>query len=81
MDLGLLLAVEAAAADRLQRALARLAVGDETAARAELRQSLGLRRDPLAARLLSFLAAEAAARAEECANAPIPAPPDDWYLT
>jgi Tfp pilus assembly protein PilF len=78
MDLSLLLAVEAAAADRLRRALAWLAAGNETAARAELRQSLGLQRDPLAARLLGLLAAEAASRVEA---PPLPPPPDDWYLT
>ena len=82
MDLTLLLAVEAAAAERLQAAVRRLAAGDAPAASAALRQSLALRRDPLAASLLGLLAAETPvpARAFDAPPAASP-PPEDWYLT
>ncbi len=83
MDLALLLAVETAATERLQTAISRLAAGDAPAASAALRQSLALRRDPLAASLLGLLVAETQASAQaRLASPPAKAPPpDDWYLT
>ena len=81
MDLTLLLAVEAAAAERLQAAVRRLAAGDVPAASAALRQSLALRRDPLAASLFGLLAAETSVPARAL-GAPAASPPsEDWYLT
>jgi Tfp pilus assembly protein PilF len=56
-DLSLPLAVEAEAAARLRRAVARLAEGDPAAARSALEESLRLKRDPLALLLRDFLAA------------------------
>ena len=81
MDLTLLLAVEAAAAERLQAAVRRLAAGDVPAASAALRQSLALRRDPLAASLLGLLAAETPSPGQGPRRPGPSPPPEDWYLT
>ncbi|MBP6808522.1 MAG: hypothetical protein KA125_09555 [Chromatiaceae bacterium] len=81
MDLALLLAVEAAAAERLRAAISRLAAGDAPAASATLRQSLALCQDPLAASLLGLLAAEPQAKARALGAPAESPPPDDWYLT
>ena len=81
MDLTLLLAVEAAAAERLRAAISRLAAGDAPAASATLRQSLALRRDPLAASLLGLLAAETPVPARALGAPAASPPPEDWYLT
>lgn len=81
MDLALLLAVEAAAAERLRAAISRLAAGDAPAASAALRQSLALRQDPLAASLLGLLVAEPQAQARALGAPAESPPPDDWYLT
>lgn len=81
MDLALLLAVEAAAAERLRAAISRLAAGDAPAASATLRQSLALCQDPLAASLLGLLAAEPQAQARALGAPAESPPPDDWYLT
>lgn len=81
MDLTLLLAVEAAAAARLQAAIRRLATGDVPAASAALRQSLALRRDPLAVSLLGLLAAETPVPARVLGAPAASPPPEDWYLT
>lgn len=81
MDLALLLAVEAAAAERLQAAISRLVAGDTPAAEAEFRQSLALRRDPLAVSLLGLLAAETQTQARAVRVPAESQPPDDWYLT
>ncbi|MBP6807457.1 MAG: hypothetical protein KA125_04090, partial [Chromatiaceae bacterium] len=51
------------------------------ATRAELRQSLALRQDPLAASLLGLLAAEPQAQARALGAPAASPPPDDWYLT
>ena len=81
MDLALLLAVEAAVAERLRAAISRLAAGDAPAASATLRQSLALCQDPLAASLLGLLAAEPQAKARALGAPAESPPPDDWYLT
>ena len=81
MDLTLLLTVEAAAAERLQTAVRRLAAGDAPAASAALRQSLALRRDPLAVSLLGLLAAETPVPARALGAPAASPPPEDWYLT
>ncbi len=81
MDLALLLAIETAATKRLQTAISRLAAGDAPAASAALRQSLALRRDPLAASLLGLLVAETQASARALGAPAASPPPNDWYLT
>lgn len=81
MDLTLLLAVEAAAAERLQAAVRLLAAGDNPAASAALRQSLALRRDSLATSLLGLLTAETQVPARVLSAPAASPPPEDWYLT
>ena len=80
MDLGLLLAVEAAAELSLLQALNHLTAGEDAPAMRNLRRALCQRHDPLAAHLLQLLEADTSNR-EVVARPGGPLPPHDWYLT
>lgn len=83
MDLGLLLAVETAAARHLRQALLLLSDGEDAAAMRKLRRALELRHDPLASTLLELLVAEGRDReaiTQPQATPPATPPSADWYL-